>query len=126
MMRWVLFTLLLLNGISAVVAGAMLVYTPDGSSMEMPLSWLDHSPFHSYRIPGLLLFSVIGIGSLVAAVMVAIRPTNTGRFAQVAGGALIIWIVVQMIMLRTILPIQITFLLVGIAIVGLAERLRRP
>ncbi len=125
MTRWILFALLLLNGISAVVAGAMLAYTQDGSSMEMPLSWLDHSPFHSYRIPGLLLFSVIGIGSLVAAVMVAARPANTGRFAQVAGGALIIWIVVQMIMLRSLLPIQITFLLVGIAIVWLAERLRR-
>ncbi len=125
MMRWILFALLLFNGISAVVAGAMLTYTPDGSSMEMPLSWLDHSPFHSYRIPGLLLFSVIGMGSLVAALMVAIRPVNTGRFAQVAGGALIIWIVVQMFMLRSVLPIQITFLLIGIAIVWLGERLRK-
>ena len=125
MMRWILFALLLFNGISAVVAGAMLVYAPDGSSLEMPLSWLDHSPFHSYRIPGLLLVSVIGLGSLVAAVVVLQRHRHTGRFAQVAGSALVIWIMVQMLMLRTVLPIQVTFLLVGLAIIWLAERLRR-
>ena len=125
MMRWILFALLLFNGISAVVAGAMLVYAPDGSSLEMPLSWLDHSPFHSYRIPGLLLVSVIGLGSLVAAVVLLQRHRHTGRFAQVAGSALVIWIMVQMLMLRTVLPIQVTFLLVGLAIIWLAERLRR-
>jgi hypothetical protein len=125
MARWILFALLLFNGLTAVVAGVMLAYAPDGSLLEMPLAWLDHSPFHSYRIPGLILFSVIGLGSLVAAALVWRPQRHTGRFAQVAGSALIIWIVVQMIMLRTIMPIQITFLLVGIAIVWLAERLRR-
>jgi hypothetical protein len=125
MRRWILFALLLFNGISAVVAGSMLIHTPDGSSMMMPLSMLEHSPFQSFRIPGLLLFSIIGLGSLVAATVVAVRPANTARFAQVAGGALIIWIVVQMIMLRSMVPIQITFLIIGIAIVWLAERLRR-
>jgi hypothetical protein len=122
MMRWVLFALLLVNGLAALVAGAMLAYAPDGSLLEMPLSWLDHSPFRSYRIPGLILFAVIGLGSLVASALV--WQPRTGRFSQVAGGALIIWIVVQMIMLRSVLPIQITFLLIGIAIVWLAERLR--
>jgi hypothetical protein len=125
MIRWVLFALLLFNGLTAVVAGAMLAYTPDGSLLEMPLAWLDHSPFRSYRIPGLILLSVIGIGSLVAATLVWRPQRNTGRFAQVAGSALIIWIVVQMFMLRTIVPMQVTFLLIGIAIVALAERLRR-
>lgn len=125
MARTVLVILLLINGISAVVAGAMLAYTPDGTSLQMPLSWLDHSPFNSYRIPGLVLFSVIGLGSLVAAALVILRPMHSGRFPQVAGGALILWIVVQMIMLRTVLPIQITFLIIGIVIVWLSERLRR-
>jgi len=124
MARFVLVVLLLVNGISAVVAGAMLAYTPDGTSLEMPLSWLDHSPFSSYRIPGLILFSVIGLGSLVAAGVVMLQRKYTGRFPQVAGGALIVWIIVQMIMLRTVLPIQITFLIIGILIVWLGERSR--
>lgn len=125
MARWALFILLLFNGLTAVVAGIMLAYAPDGSLLDMPIAWLDHSPFRSYRIPGLLLFSVIGLGSLVAAVVVWQRRKHTGRFAQVAGAALVIWIVVQMIMLRSLLPIQVTYLLVGIAIVGLGENLRR-
>jgi len=125
MARWTLFILLLFNGLTAVVAGAMLSYSPDGSLLEMPLAWLDHSPFRSYRIPGLILFTVIGLGSLVAATVVWQRRPHTGRFAQVAGMALVVWIVVQMIMLRSAVPIQITFLVVGIAIVWLGERLRR-
>lgn len=125
MARWALFILLLFNGLTAVVAGIMLAYAPDGSLLEMPLAWLDHSPFRSYRIPGLLLLSVIGLGSLVAATVVWQRRRHTGRFAQVAGMALVIWIVVQMIMLRSVLPIQVTFLLVGVAIVWLGEHLRK-
>ncbi|MEX1132874.1 MAG: hypothetical protein WEC15_06590 [Flavobacteriales bacterium] len=125
MVRWILFLLLLFNGISAVVAGAMLAYTPDGTTMEMPLSWLDHSPFRSYRIPGLILFSVIGLGSLVAAALLLKPQKNSGRFPQMAGGALVVWILVQMIMLRTVLPIHISFLVIGVLIIVLGERMRR-
>jgi len=125
MARWTLFALLLFNGLTAVLAGAMLAYTPDGSTLDLQLAWLDHSPFGSYRIPGLLLFSVIGLGSLVAAAVLWKRRRHTARFSQVAGAALVIWIVVQMVMLRTVLPIQITYLLIGIAIVWLGERVRR-
>ncbi|MCW5899301.1 MAG: hypothetical protein KIT10_08510 [Flavobacteriales bacterium] len=125
MERWILFALLLFNGLTAVVAGAMLSYAPDGSLLELPLAWLDHSPFRSYRIPGLLLFSVIGLGSLVAAALVWRRHGRTGRFAQVAGSALVIWIVTQMIMLRSVLPIQLLYLGIGMAIIVLGERTRK-
>lgn len=125
MERWILFALLLFNGLAALVAGAMLSYAPDGSLLEMPLAWLEHSPFPSYRIPGLILFSVIGLGSLVAAAVVWRRQARTGRFAQVVGSALVIWIVVQMIMLRSALPIQLLYLGIGVAIIVLGERTRR-
>jgi len=124
-MRWTLFLLLLFNGLTAVVAGAMLTWAPDGSLLELPLGLLEHSPFRSYRIPGLLLFSVIGLGSLVAAATVWRKHGRTGRFAQVAGGAMVVWIVTQMVMLRTVVPLQIAYLLIGIAVVWLGERLRK-
>jgi hypothetical protein len=125
MARHLLLVLLLFNGITALVAGAMLTYAPDGSLLDMQLAWLDHSPFRSYRIPGLLLFSVIGLGSLVAAAVLLRRLRHTGRFAQVAGTALVTWIVVQMIMLRTVHPLQVTYLVIGIAIIWLGERQRK-
>jgi hypothetical protein len=93
--------------------------------LNMPLIWLQHSPFFDYRIPGILLLTVIGIGSVVAALVVSFRGAHSGRFSQVTGLALIIWIVVQMIMLRTMMPIQIGFLLLGVAITWLGERLHR-
>lgn len=125
MVRWILFGLLLFNGLTAVIAGAMLAYMPDGHLLQLSLGLLEHSPFTDYRIPGLMLFSVIGIGSLVAAYLVWRPQQRTGRFAQVAGVALVIWIMVQMLMLRTVLPIHLIYLAVGLAIVGLAEHLRR-
>jgi hypothetical protein len=37
---------------------------------DVPLEWLEGSPFHSYFIPGLILFVVIGGFSLITSIMV--------------------------------------------------------
>ena len=57
--------LLLLNGIGALYGGYQLITDPTGSKMQIPLSFLENSPFNDYLIPGIVLFIVNGIFSFV-------------------------------------------------------------
>jgi len=56
--------LLLFNGFGAIYGGWNFMVHPDGSSMQMSLDSLKHTPFHSYLIPGIILFVVNGLLSL--------------------------------------------------------------
>ena len=59
--RNIYLTLLTLLGIGAVFGGAVLIISPSGRLFGMPLSMLDNSPFNNFLIPGVILFSVLGI-----------------------------------------------------------------
>jgi len=110
--------LCLFAGVSAFFGGASLISRPDGSLVGMPLSALHHSPFHDFLIPGLLLFVVIGLGNLRAAHLHFVRDDFAGLWSFASGSGLVVWMVVEMIMLRTAQPIQVVYLLLGVAIVG--------
>jgi menaquinone-dependent protoporphyrinogen oxidase len=109
--------LCLAAGISALFGGASLVNRPDGSLMGVPLSVLQHSPFRDFFVPGLLLLSIVGLGNTWAALLHAVRSDFAGLVSFVTGAALVVWIVVEMIMLRTLHPLQVAYLLLGTAIV---------
>jgi hypothetical protein len=64
---WALIVLQALLGFGAVVSGAMLVAAPDGSVMRMPSSLIEKSPFPNFLIPGLILFTFVGVSPLCIA-----------------------------------------------------------
>jgi hypothetical protein len=53
--------------LGALGGGFVLILAPRGEIMPLPLSALAGSPFDTYLGPGLFLFSVLGLGPLVAA-----------------------------------------------------------
>lgn len=65
---WTLAAGLVFQGLSGLYGGGALVWDPSGALLQMPLDLLEGSPFTTYRIPGLILFAVLGIGPLVVAV----------------------------------------------------------
>ncbi len=66
----------------------------------MPLSLLARSPFHSFLIPGILLFTFVGLLPLLAAA-IAVRRTKVAPQAAVAVGLILIgWIAVEMVILQ--------------------------
>ena len=89
---------LLFQGLSGLGGGAALLLDPSGALLQMPLDLLAGSPFRTYRIPGLILFTVLGIGPLV--VMVALWQRRAWAWTGALGisGALIIWIGVEIAM----------------------------
>jgi menaquinone-dependent protoporphyrinogen oxidase len=115
--------LCLFAGISAFFGGASLAGRPDGSLIGMPVSVLRHSPFHDFLVPGLLLLVVIGLGNLWAAFLHAIRSDYASLGSFLSGSALVVWMVVEMILLRSFHAVQVAYLLVGLALV--AESIRQ-
>ncbi|WP_285057620.1 hypothetical protein [Pedobacter ginsengisoli] len=96
-LKSILIFLLLLNGISAVMGGWSLVLHPDGSVLGLSASLLANSPFGDYRIPGIVLFCLIGILSLLTAAFIRIGHKKSSWLLLSEGMILISWLLVQLI-----------------------------
>jgi menaquinone-dependent protoporphyrinogen oxidase len=116
--RAVPLALCLAAGVSAVFGGAALTLRPDGSMIGLPLSVLQHAPFHDFLVPGLLLLVVVGLGNVWAACLHALRSDMASLVSFISGNALMVWMVVEMAMLRSAQWLQVTCLLLGVAIVA--------
>jgi hypothetical protein len=62
---------------------------------DVPLEWLQGSPFTSYFLPGLFLFLIVGGTCTVGAIALFRNSMNARRVSFVCGSLLIAWIVVQ-------------------------------
>ena len=66
-----------------------------GALLHLPLDLLEGSPFTELRIPGLILFTVLGIGPLVVAAELWRRRIWAWYGALAISGVLTIWIAVE-------------------------------
>lgn len=82
---------------------------PLGMSVEA----LQHSPFANFLIPGLILFTVLGLGNLVAALVFLRNSAYRGCVSGIFSWALVIWIIVQCVMLNGIHFLHVLFFLIG-------------
>lgn len=107
-------------GVTAFISGALMLLDPSGSMMGLEVTWLDRTPFQDYSIPGLILFSVLGIGSFV--VLYAIRHHRPWAWGIAIGLAiaLIGWVTTQVLLLRMYHILQLIYGGLGITLLGLA------
>lgn len=135
---YLLMALLVFLGISAIYGGYNLIADPSGNQLQLPSGWLELTPFPNYLIPGLILFSVLGVFPLVVTVLLFLKPDwsimkplehltheHWSWLASVTVGiALIVWITVQFLMFGARHPIQIALELtlgtLGIAIIAVS------
>lgn len=125
-----LVVLHLFLGSSAFISGAIMIINPSGSWMQLPLSLLDNSPFPNYFIPGLILFTILGVLPLLVAS--ALLKKWNWRFAErfnvfqdkhwswtfslYIGFALIIWIAVQIFVIQELSILQLIYFILGLII----------
>jgi len=111
---------LLLLGIGALAGGIALASKPDGSVMQFDVSLLAGSPFADYFFPGLILGGLFGVGSLVVAVL-GLRHSLLAPFLAFAiGCAQMIWIVVELAIIREFSFLHPTMFGIG-AVIALAS-----
>ena len=109
--------------IGALAGGIALMVGPRGEIIPLKVSSLAGSPFDTFFVPGLILFSILGLGPLVAALLVWLRHPLAPLAAFVIGVGLLIWLAVEIAVIgyTNDPPLQPFYLILGavITVVGL-------
>ncbi len=114
--RNLLVTLMALLGIGAIYGGGLLIISPSGEMLGIPISLLEPTPFNSFFIPGIILFLVLGIAPILVAFALIykfeikqLQKLNVFKdmhwswsYSIYISFALIIWIQIQMVLLSTV------------------------
>jgi len=69
-----LYALHFLLSLNALVGGGALILDPQGALMELDPNWLQHTPFKTYLVPGLILFIFNGLLPLFALICLLFEP----------------------------------------------------
>lgn len=115
--KYIAITLLLINGMSAMGGGILLVARPNGQILRLSTDLLAHSPFSDFLIPGLVLIFFNGLSSLVLAIITIVNSKPSPYFIIAQGIFLTLWIIIQVLMIRTFDALQIIFGLIGLIII---------
>jgi hypothetical protein len=130
---WILIVLLFFIGIGALISGSMLFAAPDGHLLQFPVDQLEGSPFSNYLIPGIVLFTLVGVFPVFVGYGLlrqpgwtwpdAINPSKKMHWAWTAAWAvgviMLIWIVVETLSLGYISFLQPAIAIYGIIIIVL-------
>lgn len=108
-----LFILHWFVGIGAIGGGLMAILNPEGPG-GMPTNALENSPFQDFLIPGIILFAIIGLGNVLCAFIFHFNLKYQGYISFVFSVALVIWIIVQCIMLRSVVLLHVIYLIIGL------------
>ena len=138
--RNILLFLLGFLGLGALGGGGALSISPSGRLLGMPLALLAYSPFRSFLVPGLILFTVLGVAPCLLVVALLKRPASplAERFnfcpdmhwawtgSIYVAFALIGWIQIEMMFLNAVswLHTFYMFLAMGILFVALLPKVR--
>jgi len=115
-----------IGGGVAVVGGVVFGY-------KLPLAWLAGTPFGDYTVPGLTLAIVVGGSALIAAATIFIHREWAVLVSVVAGVMMVGYLMVEIISidgkvgndLPIYLALQLFYLALGVALIGLAGFLWR-
>ena len=107
--------LLLFVGLGAVAGGLGAILDPSGESLGVTVDLLINSPFENYLIPGIVLFSLIGLTSLLVSFLTFKQHLLSGGATIILGFIMIIWIVLQVYWIGWLTLLQPTFLVIGFA-----------
>jgi len=99
-------------GMGALFGGIQFILAPDGHLLGISLSMLTGTPFHSFLVPGLLLFTFVGLGPTVAAALTARRRAVGPLAAFAVGLTLMVWITVEMVLFAGVTSLFWAFYLV--------------
>ncbi|MGZ5243189.1 MAG: hypothetical protein ACXWDO_08430 [Bacteroidia bacterium] len=117
--RYTLGVLLLFLALNAFGGG----YYGMAGAKDIPLEWLDDSPFRNYFIPSLVLFVLVGGSALVSGIMVLRRHQQARSAAFVCGALVLLWLIAQVAIIGYVSWMQPTTALLGFVILSLAWKL---
>ena len=112
-------------GLSSLAGAIPMIVDPSGGALRMPLSLLRHSPFHSYLIPGILLFVFDGVLALWVLWLAMMAKPRCGLWTVLQGCVLLVWLAVECLMLRMVIWPHYLYGAVALVLVVSGLALRR-
>jgi hypothetical protein len=109
--------LLLVNGISALAAGYAFVTDPTGRKLGITTAYLRHSPFDDFFIPGIILFLIIGLMSVIISVITLLNGAFYPFLISLQGAALLVWILAQMAFLGFLHPMHLIMIAISVILI---------
>lgn len=106
--------LLVIIGITALLGGSALIIDPSGQSMNLNIEGLAGTIFEDYMVPGIILFLLIGVLSLSAAMLVFSNFKYFPVLIFYQGLILTGWIMVQIYLMPDVHMMQVIYGLFGI------------
>ena len=119
--RYLLGVILIIVAINAFGGG----YYGMAGAENVPVEWLQGSPFKNYFLPSLILFVIVGGVCLTAAIMVLRQDRRAKPIAYTAGTILLLWIGVQLLIIGYVSWLQPAMVLSGLLILLLAAQITR-
>lgn len=117
--RYSLGILLLLVAINAFGGG----WYGIAGARDVPISWLEGTPFRDYFIPSLILFLIVGGSALIAAISVFRRLRSARNVAFISVVILTLWLTVQIMIIGYVSWMQPTTAVATVLILLLTFKL---
>lgn len=92
---WLLMATVGVLGILGVVGGGQFILAPSGDIIGLTTTLLHGSPFESFLLPGIILFTVLGVYPLVVLYGLYRGSQWAWPAALSVGAALIVWVLVE-------------------------------
>lgn len=125
-----LILLQLLLGAGALFGGGSLIIDPSGTLIQLPASLLEHTPLDSFLVPGIILFTVLGILPLMIAFGLVTKKKWQAadrlklfrdrhwswNLSLYTGFVLIGWITIQMYLVHGVALLHVTYIFWGMLV----------
>jgi hypothetical protein len=115
---YLLIIIVALEGISGLLGGLSLIIDPTGELIGLPVGWLGGSFFPDYFIPGIILFTILGVFPMITLAGLINSTRRALIYARLVGYVLVIWIAVEILIVgyKPDPPLQLICGIVGIII----------
>lgn len=124
--RIIAIVILFFNAVSAMFGGMGLIIDPTGERMQMPIEFLEHTPFIDFLIPGIILFTVNGLFNLFTGILGIKKNKLFPVLTLICGIMLLGWLSIQIIFIKGFYaPLHIPYYSVAFALIIFGIILRK-
>lgn len=99
-------------GLGAVFGGLGAILNPNGL-MGITTEVLKVGPFKTFMIPGIFLFLIIGLGNIIAGILISKDLKYQGYISGAFSTILVFWILIQCFILQSIAILHVIYFFIG-------------
>lgn len=125
LVRMTAIATLIFLGVTALIGSVPLILDPSGAMLKMPLSLLEHSPFSSFLVPGIILMVANSLLSFFVLVLVLRRTRQYGWWLAGQGCVIGGWISIQVMMIRTVVWAHLVYWAIALILIVCGWLLRK-